>query len=121
MALLHNRVSQKELKELLYQETDPRTTISFYHYFPIDNPQTFRDELYQGLHKLKVFGRIYVANEGINAQISVPSGNFEAFKTFLYSIPYLENLRLNIAVDDDGKSFWVLKIKVRPKIVADGI
>lgn len=121
MALLHNRISQKELKELLYQETDPRTTISFYHYFPIDNPQTFRDELYQGLHKLKVFGRIYVANEGINAQISVPSGNFEAFKTFLYSIPYLENLRLNIAVDDDGKSFWVLKIKVRPKIVADGI
>jgi UPF0176 protein len=121
MALLHNRVSQKELKELLYQETEPRTTISFYHYFPIDNPQQFRDELYQGLHALKVFGRIYVAHEGINAQISVPESKFDALRTYLYSLPYLNGIRLNIAVDDDGKSFWVLKIKVRPKIVADGI
>ncbi|NML23779.1 rhodanese-related sulfurtransferase [Pseudoflavitalea sp. G-6-1-2] len=121
MALLHNRVSQKELKELLYQETEPRTTISFYEYFPIEDPQLFRDELYKALKELKVFGRIYVANEGINAQISVPSGNFEAFKAHLYSLPHLNGLRLNIAVDDDGKSFWVLKIKVRPKIVADGI
>ncbi len=121
MALLHNRVSQKELKELLYQETEPRTTISFYHYFPIDNPQQFRDELYQGLHALKVFGRIYVAQERINAQVSVPESRFDAFRTYLYSIPYLDGLRLNIAVDDDGRSFWVLKIKVRPKIVADGI
>ncbi len=47
--------------------------------------------------------------------------NFEAFKTYLYSIEQLNGLRLNIAVDDDGKSFWVLKIKVREKIVADGI
>ena len=121
MALLHNRVSQKELKEKLLQETEPRTTISFYHYFPIADPQNFRDELYANLNRLKVFGRIYVAHEGINAQISVPQNHFEAFKTYLYSIQPLDGIRLNIAVDDDGKSFWVLKIKVREKIVADGI
>jgi UPF0176 protein len=62
-----------------------------------------------------------VAQEGINAQISVPTPNFEAFRNYLYSIEPLAGLRLNIAVDDDGKSFWVLKIKVRDKIVADGI
>ena len=121
MAVLHNRVSQKELKELLYQETEPRTTISFYHYHPITNPQEFRDSLYKGLNPLKVFGRIYVAKEGINAQASVPASNFDALKNFLYSFDFLNGLRLNIAVDDDGKSFWVLKIKVRDKIVADGI
>lgn len=121
MAILHNRVSQKELKELLYQETEPRTTISFYQYFPIPDPQAFRDELYQALQTLKVFGRIYVAHEGINAQVSVPQGHYEAMQQYLYSIPALNGLRLNIAVDDDGKSFWVLKIKVRDKIVADGI
>ena len=121
MALLHNRVSQKELKEKLMQETEPRTTISFYHYFPIADPQQFRDELYANLAGIKVFGRIYVAHEGINAQISVPQNHFEAFKTYLYSIEPLNGIRLNIAVDDDGKSFWVLKIKVREKIVADGI
>jgi len=121
MALLHNRVSNEELKQRLMEETFSRTTISFYCYFPIENPQEFRDYLYKHLHALQVFGRIYVAKEGINAQISVPADNFDAFKEFLYSIKPLEGLRLNIAVDDDGKSFWVLKIKVREKIVADGI
>lgn len=121
MALLHNRISNEELKRRLMEETEPRTTISFYQYFPIQNPQEFRDALYKALDALKVFGRIYVAKEGINAQISVPSTNFEALKTYLYSIEPLNGLRLNIAVDDDGKSFWVLKIKVRDKIVADGI
>jgi len=121
MAVLHNRVSQAELKQLLLAETEPRTTISFYHYFPIADPQAFRDDLYKALNSLKVFGRIYIASEGINAQLSVPESNFEVFKSFLYSIGPLNGIRLNIAVDDDGKSFWVLKIKVRDKIVADGI
>lgn len=121
MAVLHNRVSQAELKQRLLEETEKRTTISFYRYFPIKEPQQFRDELYKALNTLKVFGRIYVAHEGINAQISVPESNFEAFKNYLYSIEALNGLRLNIAVDDDGKSFWVLKIKVREKVVADGI
>jgi len=121
MAVLHNRVSQKELKERLYQETEPRTTISFYQYFFIKDPKQFRDELYEGLNELKVFGRIYIAHEGINAQISVPQSHFGSLKDYLYSIESLNGLRLNIAVDDDGKSFWVLKIKVRDKIVADGI
>jgi len=121
MPVLHNRVSQKELKERLYQETEPRTTLSFYRYFPIGDPRKFRDDLYQALNEKKVFGRIYVATEGINAQVSVPSADFAWFRDYLQATPGLEELRLNIAVDDDGKSFWVLKIKVRDKIVADGI
>ncbi|MGN6165712.1 MAG: oxygen-dependent tRNA uridine(34) hydroxylase TrhO [Flavisolibacter sp.] len=121
MAVLHNRVSQAELKQRMLEEKEHRTTISFYHYFHIDEPQAFRDTLYKNLDVLKVFGRIYVAHEGINAQISVPDSNVETLKTYLYSIEPLNGIRLNIAVDDDGKSFWVLKIKVREKIVADGI
>ncbi|MEO6230791.1 MAG: rhodanese-related sulfurtransferase [Ferruginibacter sp.] len=130
MAVLHNRVSQAELKKLLYEETEPRTTISFYQYFPIPDPKLFRDELYTALNALKVFGRIYIAHEGINAQISVPDSNEEALRNYLYSMEPLNGIRLNIAVQDaeqlndktkQGKSFWVLKIKVREKIVADGI
>ncbi len=121
MPVLHNKISSEELKQKMLAEIEPRTTISFYHYFPIQNSQEFRDFLYKNLDILKVFGRIYVAKEGINAQISVPTNNFESFKSFLYSIELLNGLRLNIAVDDDGKSFWVLKIKVREKVVADGI
>ena len=122
MPVLHNRVNNEELKQRMYAETEPRTTVSFYQYFHIADPAAFRDELYIKFEALKVFGRIYIAHEGINAQLSVPSGNYEAFKETLYNAaPELNGIRLNIALDDDGKSFWVLKIKVRPKIVADGI
>jgi UPF0176 protein len=103
------------------EETEPRTTISFYKYFSIEDPQEFRDTLYRHLNKLLVFGRIYIAQEGINAQISVPTINLENFKTYINSIKAFEHLRFNIAVDDDGKSFFVLKIKVRDKVVADGL
>lgn len=121
MAVLHNRISQAELKKLLYAETEHRTTISFYQYFQVDDPTQFRDEMYKALHVLKVFGRIYIATEGINAQVSVPDSNVDGFRTYLNTIPALKDIRLNYAVDNDGKSFWVLKIKVREKIVADGI
>ncbi|MCH5598787.1 oxygen-dependent tRNA uridine(34) hydroxylase TrhO [Niabella ginsengisoli] len=119
---LHNRVSRKELKERILQDNTPRTTLSFYCYFKIEDPQQFRNNLYRIFSELNVLGRIYIAHEGINAQISVPSAYFNQFKTTLYqSDQALNNLRLNIAVDDDGKSFYVLDIKVRNKIVADGI
>lgn len=122
MPVLHNLVSNKELKARMLAETEPRTTVSFYKYFQIADPKAFRDQLYQGLTAFKVFGRVYVAHEGINAQISVPASQYDKMKAWLYGFdPALNNLRMNIALDDDGKSFWVLRLKVRDRIVADGI
>jgi len=121
MAQLHNRISRRELKERMLTDPTPRTTISFYRYFPIEDPQVFRNDFYRTLKSLDVLGRIYVAQEGINAQVNIPSDRLEQFRKCLDSIPGLEDLRLNIAVEDHGKSFYVLDIKVRKKIVADGI
>ena len=128
MAQLHNRISRRELKERIKNDTTPRTTISFYCYFKIEEPVAFRNILYKQLKELDVLGRVYLATEGINAQISVPSGNIEAFRACLDFYEPLKGIRLNTAVDDDarpdnfgGKSFYVLDIKVRNKIVADGI
>jgi UPF0176 protein len=118
---LHNRISRKELKARIQSDPTPRTTISFYCYFPIEDPSSFRNTLYKEFSDLGVLGRIYLAHEGINAQVSVPTEKMELFRKFLYSIKPLDGLRLNVAVDDDGKSFYVLDIKVRAKIVADGI
>jgi UPF0176 protein len=121
MAQLHNRISRKELKERIQNDPTVRTTISFYCYFKIEEPGHFRNILYQHLEELGVLGRIYIAHEGINAQVSVPALHVDAFRKYLYSYEPLNGLRLNIAVDDDGKSFYVLDVKVRNKIVADGI
>ena len=97
MALLHNRVSQKELKKKLFEEAEHRTTISFYKYAFIEEPNAFRDIFYKNLDELKVFGRIYIAQEGVNAQISIPENNFEKFKEYLNTISFLKDIRLNIA------------------------
>jgi UPF0176 protein len=122
MPVLHNRVNNEELKQKMLAETEPRKTVSFYKYFRIGDPAQFRNELYLKLNSLCVFGRVYIAQEGINGQISVPESKFEAFRHAIYNAAVeLNGIRMNIAVDDDGKSFWVLRMKVRAKIVADGI
>jgi len=118
---LYNRVNGKVLKEKIASIFTSRITISFYKYHHISDAKAFRNELYEGLDCLDVLGRIYVASEGINAQVSVPEGQFEFFKKYIYSIPFLNGIRLNTAVQDNGKSFFKLKILVRKKIVADGL
>jgi UPF0176 protein len=118
---LHNRIEGRVLKERMRALPVKRVTISFYKYHHLASPGEFRNELYLGLDSLSVLGRIYVAEEGINAQISVPEANLEKFKDYLFGIPFLNQVRLNIAVDDNGKSFFKLKILVRKKIVADGL
>ena len=118
---LYNRVNGRVLKEKMRALPEKRVTVSFYRYHHIQDPKAFRDELYRGLESLTVLGRIYVASEGVNAQISVPEASVDLFKAFLYKIPFLNGVRLNVAVQDDGKSFFKLKILVRKKIVADGL
>lgn len=119
--LLQNRVNKKELKKRIQEETLKRITVSFYRYVIIDDPKELRDNLFVQWNALNILGRIYVAREGINAQMCVPEKNWEKFKSNLNSDQRFEDMPLKIAVEDDGKSFYKLTIKVRPKIVADGL
>lgn len=118
---LYNKLSAIERAEMIDQAGEKRLTISFYQYHQIGNPQVFRDSLFIAWNELDVLGRTYVSDEGINAQISVPAKRFNDFKEHLDTITFLEGVRLNIAIEQDNKSFLKLKIKVRKKIVADGL
>lgn len=121
MKKLYNTVDRRVLKDKFVNSEEQRITISFYKYHRIGNPAFFRDYLFLHWDSFGVLGRTYVASEGINAQISVPEKNLEPFREHLYSIAFLDGVRLNIAYEDNGKSFIMLKIKLRNKIVADGI
>lgn len=118
---LYNKLSAKERAELIDQSGTKRLTLSFYQYAKIGNPQIFRNHLFITWNALDVLGRIYIANEGINAQLSLPANRFTAFKEHIDSISFLKKVRLNIAVEQYNKSFLKLKIKVRDKILADGL
>ena len=120
MKKLYNTEDKRVLRQRMLSDNTPRTTVSFYKYHQIEDPQVFRDALFARWNDLGVLGRTYIASEGINAQISVPTENFEAFVQDLFSIDFLNGIRLNTAVDE-GKSFYALKVKLRNKIVADGI
>lgn len=118
---LYNTLSAEERAALIEQSGKQRLTLSFYAYAHIEDPKQFRDSLFLAWNPLEVLGRIYVATEGINAQLSLPADNFYAFKDHLDTIPFLNGIRLNIAVEQDDMSFLKLTIKVRHKIVADGL
>lgn len=118
---LYNNLSAEERAKLIEQAGKERLTISFYTYAKIGNPEIFRNHLFVAWNELDVLGRIYVAHEGINAQLSVPADHFQKFKDHLDSISFLEDVRLNIAIEQDNFSFLKLKVKVRDKILADGL
>jgi UPF0176 protein len=118
---LYNKLSAKERAELIDKAGKDRLTISFYQYYKIENPQLFRDKLFLEWDILEILGRTYVSYEGINAQISVPSDRMLQLKEQLDAISFLKDIRLNAAVEQDNKSFLKLKVKVRNKIVADGL
>lgn len=119
--LLRNIVNREELKRRMEADVRAYTTISFYCYHPIEDTLAFRNNLFLRWSKLEVVGRIYIAKEGINAQIALPSERFDAFKLDLYTIDFLNGIRLNVAIEEKHKSFIKLDVKVREKIVADGI
>ncbi len=118
---LYNTLSSDQRAQLIDEAGKDRLTISFYKYFHIEDPQLLRDKLFLEWDELDVLGRTYVSFEGINAQISAPAEKFLKLKEQLDAILFLKNIRLNVAVEQDNKSFLKLKIKVRKKIVADGL
>ena len=118
---LYNKLSAKQRATLIEEAGSKRLTLSFYKYHLIKNCQLFRDHLYLAWSALDVLGRIYIAKEGINAQLSVPSENFKKFKQSIDEVSFLEEVRLNIAIEHDDFAFLKLKIKLRKNIVADGL
>lgn len=118
---LYNTLSAEERAKLIDEAGKDRLTLSFYAYAKIEDPKKFRDDLFIAWNALDALGRIYVAHEGINAQMSVPADQFEAFRDTLEVYDFMKGIRLNVAVDQDNYSFLKLTIKVRNKIVADGL
>ena len=118
---LYNTLSAEERARLIDDAGKQRLTLSFYAYARIENPTQFRNELFLAWNPLEVLGRIYVAHEGINAQLSLPADYFYAFKDTIEAYDFMKGIRLNVAVEHDDHSFLKLTIKVRDKIVADGL
>ncbi|MEO5572842.1 MAG: rhodanese-related sulfurtransferase [Bacteroidia bacterium] len=118
---LYNKTGKEELRKCLMVEPFKRITLSFYRYVRIDNLEIFRNNLYLDFDSLNIFGRVYLAHEGINAQISVPEPNWKMFEEIIYDNLKLRDVPFKFAIEDDGKSFYKLIVRLKNKIVADGL
>jgi UPF0176 protein len=118
---LYNRVNRQEMRERLMAEPFARETLSFYRYVHLSEVKALRDQLFREWNKLGVFGRVYLAEEGINAQISVPKHHADEFRAVVHAREPFAGVAIKSAIEDDGKSFYRLTIKVKEKIVADGL
>ena len=88
MTELYNKKNKEQLINDLNSEQFNRITLSFYRYVKLENLLDLRNVLYEEWKKLDVLGRIYIAEEGINAQISVPEHNFNLFTNHLNAYSY---------------------------------
>ncbi|MCB9811013.1 MAG: rhodanese-related sulfurtransferase [Candidatus Nomurabacteria bacterium] len=114
--------SREEKRQAVLADKRPRTTVSFYRYVKIADPEAFRERLLEKWSELDCLGRVYVAYEGINAQMNVPTENWYKFDKWVQDQPELTGVPYKIAVEEGkSSSFYKLTIKVRPKIVADGL
>ena len=119
--LLHNKLNRAEAEKILAVEKFNRLVISFYRYVEIENAKVLRDLLFEEWSKLNVLGRVYLASEGINAQVSIPEPLLSSFRDLVDSVALLKGVAFNFGVEKSKLSFYKLAIKVKKQIVADGL
>ena len=114
---LYNKKNKDELLNNLKDEKFNRVTLSFYKYIKLNNLINLRNCIYKKWSRLNVLGRVYLAHEGINAQISIPENSLKDFRLYIDSIKEFKDVPFKIAVTD-GISFLKLTIKIKKEIVA---
>lgn len=115
-----NNFDRETLEQRLAKEPFKRMAISFYRYVHLQNVEKLQKELYKEWESLGVLGRIYIAEEGINAQISIPEPNHDAFREAIDARPEFKDIPFKYGLHD-GQAFIKLNIKVKKQIVADGL
>ncbi|QJC30354.1 rhodanese-related sulfurtransferase [Enterobacteriaceae endosymbiont of Neohaemonia nigricornis] len=120
--LLYNRISHKKLKKIYISQNNKRIIVSFYKYCHINNPDIIRNNIYILFYSFDVLGRIYIATEGINAQISIPYYFYRIVKLLLGKIyDKFQDLYWNIAIQNNQHAFFLLKVQYKNKILNDGL
>lgn len=106
------------------------TMLSFYSFARITNPEDFADQLRSLWTPFRALGRIYVAQEGVNAQMAVPTNVFTDFERVTKSV--LPAVFADTMLNADhvvpfeqyhrgAQPFKHLHVRTRGQIVADGL
>ncbi len=114
---LYNKKNKKQLLDQLENEKFKRITCSFYKYVELSNLIDLRNEIFAKWTEFEILGRVYIAEEGINAQISIPQQNIKKFKRHINSKLFFRDILIKSAIKE-GLSFYKLTVKIKNEIVA---
>lgn len=115
-----NNFDRETLEKKLAAEPFERTPVSFYRYVRLTDLPALRNELYRTWSEIGVLGRIYLAEEGINAQINVPEHQMKAFRASVDSFESFKDVPFKVGLVNT-QSFIKLTIKLKQHIVAHGL
>ena len=100
--------------------------VSFYKFHRILNTVEFAEKLEKLWKPFFAVGRVYVASEGVNAQMAIPTNVIKNFEKATQTLPIFESLRLNtdhlVSAEEFAatRPFKALHVRVREQIVTDG-
>ena len=112
---LLNKLSKEEALKRLHAEDFKRVTVSFYRYVMIEILQLYVMCFFKSGKNCR-FWVEFIWQRRESMQLSVPEHLWEKFVTKVHNQKEFENIPFKIAVEDDGKSFFKLTIKVRRQI-----
>jgi len=98
--------------------------LSFYGFTRIADPAALKKELEHKLSALRVLGSIYVAEEGVNAQLMVREDELDALRETFASVRDLADIDLNVGDvvrADKTKPFHRFKVTHKRKVLQDGL
>lgn len=90
--------------------------ILYYNFVVIKDPEQFCREHKRTCQTLNLFGRIYIAGEGINGTLAGTQEQIESYKNFLLALEGFGNTEFK-EDDSDYVPFVKLVVKTRPEIV----
>lgn len=107
------------------QTPEQYRTLSFYKFHPIDpnSLSILRETLLKDLQSMGIVGRVYIAAEGINAQMSCPKQQLDKLSQYLQSNLkpiFGELMDLNLGTEH-SRSFRALHVRIRKQLVSDGL
>ncbi|XP_022933492.1 rhodanese-like domain-containing protein 8, chloroplastic [Cucurbita moschata] len=115
---LSNSRPNQEHRRLLHETSEEDfLVVNFYHFVSIEDPEAEVAKHLYVMRDLDIHGRIYLNEQGINAQYSGPSKDVLAYANWLREDPRFSDILVQVSPAINGHAFPKLKLRYKPSLV----
>ncbi|XP_030499453.2 rhodanese-like domain-containing protein 8, chloroplastic [Cannabis sativa] len=103
--------------ELVHDDDDDFVVVNFYHFLFFEDPKAEVAKHLSFMEGLDIRGRIYVNEQGINAQYSGPSKDALAYVEWLKDDDRFSDILVQVSPALNGHAFPKLRLRYKPSLV----